>query len=167
MFNSQILDVVIGMVFIFILVSIICTAIREGIEAWLKTRAAYLEYGIRELLHDKAGNGLASDFYQHPLIYSLFSGLYSPVKPSTRPGVLARGGDLPSYVPSKNFALALMDLAARGPDTNAASIAGAPIVSLDTVRTNITNLKNPEVQRVLLTAIDSAQGNLDKAVQNI
>src|SRR5213595_451535 len=113
MFNSQILDVIIGIVFIFVLVSTICTAIREGIEAWLKTRAAYLEHGIRELLHDKEGQALASDFYRHPLIYSLFSGDYSPGASSTRPSMLAKGADLPSYIPSKNFALALMDLAAR------------------------------------------------------
>ena len=47
MFGSQILEVAIGVIFVFILVSIICSAIREGIEAWLKTRAAFLEHGIR------------------------------------------------------------------------------------------------------------------------
>ncbi|MGH8487459.1 MAG: hypothetical protein ACREXS_00930 [Gammaproteobacteria bacterium] len=84
MFDSQILEVVIGIVFIFVLVSTLCTAIREGIEAWLKTRAAYLEHGIRELLHDESGDGLASHFYKHPLIYSLFSGAYSPRTSSKR-----------------------------------------------------------------------------------
>jgi hypothetical protein len=172
MFDSPILDVVIGVVFIFVLVSIICTAIREGIEAWLKTRATYLEYAIRELLHDKSGSGLARHFYKHPLIYSLFSGDYSPGTSSTRPGALSglltKGSDLPSYIPSQNFALALLDLAARGPNTHAAtSVANAPGVSLDTVRTHITNLNNPEVQRVLLTAIDAAQGDLGQAVKNL
>jgi hypothetical protein len=39
MFGSEALEVAIGIIFVYILVSIICTAIREGIEAWLKTRA--------------------------------------------------------------------------------------------------------------------------------
>ena len=52
MFGSGILEVAIGIIFIYLLVSLLCSAVREGIEAWTKTRAAYLEYGIRELLHD-------------------------------------------------------------------------------------------------------------------
>jgi len=54
MFNSQILDVAIGIVFIYVLASATCSAIREGIESWVKTRAAYLEYGIRKLLNCRA-----------------------------------------------------------------------------------------------------------------
>ena len=73
MFGSEIVDVVIGLIFVYIVVSVICTAVREGIEAWLKTRAAYLEHGIRQLLHDKAGTGLAKDFFNHPLVFSLFT----------------------------------------------------------------------------------------------
>jgi hypothetical protein len=77
MFGSQILEVAIGLIFIFVLVSVICSVVREGIESWLKTRAAFLEHGIRELLHDKQAQGLARSFYNHPLIYGLF-------RPSTR-----------------------------------------------------------------------------------
>ena len=78
MFGSAILEVAIGIIFIYLLISIICSAIREGIEAWLKTRAAYLEYGIRELLHDTKAEGIAKSFYNHPLIYSLFADDYKP-----------------------------------------------------------------------------------------
>lgn len=74
MFSSQILEVAIGVTFVFILVSVICTAVREVIETFLKTRSAYLEQGIRELLHDD-DDGLTEALYNHPLIYSLFSGV--------------------------------------------------------------------------------------------
>ncbi len=40
MFGSTVLEVSVGIIFVFLLVSILCTAIREGIETWLKTRAA-------------------------------------------------------------------------------------------------------------------------------
>jgi hypothetical protein len=168
MLSLETLEVAIGIVFVYILISMICTAIREGIEAWLKTRAAYLEYGIRELLHDTIGAGLAKAFYTNPVIYSLFSDDYSPQTLSRRPGLLAKGNNLPSYIPSKNFALALMDIAARGPDTDpVSSNPNAPIISLDAIRTNVENLKNPAVQRLLLTMIDFAQGDLAKAQANI
>ena len=61
-----------GVIFIFLLVSVICSAIREGIEAILKTRAAYLENGIRKLLHDDSATGLAKSFYEHPLVQGCF-----------------------------------------------------------------------------------------------
>lgn len=168
MFGSQILEVAIGIIFIFILVSIICSTIREGIEAWLKTRAAYLEYGVRQLLNDKKATGLAKSFYEHPLIASLYSGDYTPGGDAAQPPILAKGKSLPSYIPSRNFAIALMDIAARGPLTDdVSSHPDAPGISLATVRMNILNLNNPTVQRALLTAIDTAQGDLNAARQNI
>jgi hypothetical protein len=168
MFGSGILEVAIGIIFIYLLVSLLCSAVREGIEAWTKTRAAYLEYGIRELLHDQPGSGIASNFFNHPLIHGLYSNGYEPGRSDRRPGLLARGRNLPSYIPARNFALALMDMAARGLQTDAVSSdPGAPVMSVAAVRANVLNLKNAAVQRVLLTAIDSAQGDLDAARANI
>ena len=60
---------------------------------------------IRELLQDEKGDGLTKALYDHPLLYGLFKGTYDPAK--TR--------NLPSYIPSKNFAVALLDIVARGP----------------------------------------------------
>ena len=168
MFGSQILEVAIGVIFVFILTSIMCTAIREGIGAWLKTRAAFLEYGIRELLHDKEALGLAKHFYNHPLIFSLFPKGYTAGSATKRPTAWTRGGNLPSYIPAKNFAVALMDIAARGPETDAlTSDPEGPRISLAAIRMNIENLGNTAVQRVLLTAIDTAQGDLNAAQANI
>ena len=169
MFGSQILEVAIGVIFIFILTSIICSVVREGIEAWMKTRAAFLERGIRELLNDKPGTGLAKSFYEHPLIYSLFAAEYKPPKdPYSKPWAWTAGRELPSYIPTKNFALALMDMAARGPQTDAASSdPEAPRISLESIRQNVGNLDNPAVQRVVLTALDTAQGDLNQAQANL
>ncbi|GLC27791.1 hypothetical protein rosag_43040 [Roseisolibacter agri] len=169
MFGSKILDVAVGLILVFFLVSVICSTIREGLEAWLKSRAAFLEQGIRELLHDEQAVGLARSVYTHPLIYSLYAGRYTPGASRHRPFALARGTGLPSYIPSRNFALALMDLAARGPVTQQGSGASSasPVLSLAEVRANVVNLENAYVQRVLLTAIDTAQGDLDRAVANL
>jgi hypothetical protein len=161
MFGSDILEVAIGTIFMYIVVSMICSAIREGLEAWLKTRAAYLEHGIRELLHDSQASGIAKTLYSHPLIGGLFSGSYTPA--AARPlSIMAAGRNLPSYIPARNFALALMDIAARGPDPEAPAGPGAgPMISLEKIRTNVGNLNNEQVQRVLLTAIDAAQGDIN------
>jgi hypothetical protein len=169
MFGSVVLDVAIGIVFVFLLISMICSAIREGIEAWMKTRAAYLEQGIRELLHDTGATGIAAHFFAHPLIYSLYSGGYARPQPGGWwPVALTRGRNLPSYIPRRNFALALLDIAARGPITDdVSSHPAAGVVSLDAARANILNIGNAPVQRVLLTAIDTAEGDFHKAVANV
>lgn len=167
MFGSETLEVALGTIFIYIVVSMVCSAIREGIEAWLKTRAAYLEHGIRELLHDPNAAGMARSLYNHPLVYGLFTGGYNPTE-AKRPSILAKGNNLPSYIPAKNFALALMDIAARGPETDAVSShPNAPMISLESIRMNVVNLQNEYVQRVLLTAIDAAQGDLNALQRNL
>jgi hypothetical protein len=167
MFGSQILEVAIGVIFVFILVSVICTAVREVIETFLKTRSAYLEQGIRELLHDNDDGGLTEALYNHPLIHSLFSGEYQRPQEKRPYAWLARGGDLPSYIPARNFALALMDIAVRGRTTDAVNAAGTTELTTESIRANLRKIGNPAVQRALLTALDEARGNLERTRLNV
>lgn len=168
MFGSQILDVAIGLIFVYLVVSVLCSAIREGIESWLKTRAAYLEHGIRQLLQDMPGTGLAKSLYEHPLIFGLFtSSNYQPGTTRGNPTIMQRGRDLPSYIPSKNFAVALLDIAARGPVRSDAAVDTTAPISLENVRRNVGEIENPAIRRVILTALDRAQGDLDKAQKAI
>ncbi len=167
MFNSATLEVAIGVIFVLLLASILCTAIREGIEGWMKTRAAYMEYGIRELLHDLEGKGLVKELFSHPYVYGLFEDGYQPPAKTSKPGAWTSGGTLPSYIPSRNFALALMDIAARGPAARQVVDSSASILDLDQVRAGIANLGNGHVQRALLIAIDMAHGDLQQAQKNI
>jgi len=171
MFGSQVLEVAIGLVLLYLLLSLICSSIREGLEAWLKTRAADLERGIRELLDDPQGTGLAQAVYTHPLIYGLFRGEY---KPGLRTTWLPRGGNLPSYIPAGNFAVALMDVIARGAVAPTASPTGrtgtgSPArtsLSVESLREAVGALP-PSVQRALLAAIDTAQNDLGRTQANL
>lgn len=110
MFGSQILDVALGLTFVFLLFSLIMTAVRELIEAALKTRSADLEKGIRELLADPTGAGLARRFYEHPLIFSLFKGDYAASGFGRVTGARKGPKNLPSYIPSRTFAAVALDL---------------------------------------------------------
>lgn len=116
LFNSNILDVAIGLVFIFLLLSLICSAAHEIIEAFLKQRAANLERGIQELAGGDSQQFVAR-LYDHGLINSLYKGKYAPAAKGLFRRLFQRwgkGSDLPSYIPSKNFALALIDLKNTG-----------------------------------------------------
>ena len=68
MFGSEMLDIAIGMIFVYLLLSLICSSVNELIERQLKNRATDLEAGLRELLDDKAGTGLVTELYQHGMV---------------------------------------------------------------------------------------------------
>jgi hypothetical protein len=176
MFGSWVLEVAIGLIFVFLLFSTICAGLREGIEALTKTRAAYLERGVREMLHDKTGKDLAKQFYEHPLILSLYSAeTYTPGSQDDNLGILLRGDNLPSYIPAKSFAAALIDLAARGPLSSLTapdlqSSGDSPstdAITAESLRAGIAKMENRRVARALLNALDLAQNDLNKACLNL
>jgi hypothetical protein len=89
MFGSAVLDVAIGVIFVFLLVSLIVTTANEFVAALLSSRAKWLKIGIERLL----GSAWAAKLYEHPLVES---------------SSLGRTGA--SYIASRTFAGALLDL---------------------------------------------------------
>lgn len=168
MFGSAIIDVVIGLAFVFALVSTLCSAIREGLEAWLKTRASYLEAAIIRLLGGPKASVLIEDFFKHPLIAALYVGDYVFKTGNQDPRFWRRGKNMPSYVGAREFALTVLDLTARGPTTNPAGSPGdTGMATLAKVRKGIAESPNTHLQRALLVALDSAGDDVEKAIANI
>ncbi len=166
MLGSTLLDIVIGLIFVYLLLSLICSALNEIIERFLKNRAVDLERGIRELLHEEKGKGLLKAFYEHPLVSGLFKDQYDPEK--TR--------KLPSYIPARTFALALMDIVLPGQAETASGTAGATATTAATgaisaptsaLREAIGNLGNADVKRALTALVDAAGNDISKARENI
>ena len=162
MFGSQILDVALGIILIFLISSLIASAVREAIEAKVKARAVFLERGIRELLDGKSETDFTTRFYEHPLIYSLFQGEYTTDE-SRR-----MGGTLPTYIPAKNFAAAIIDLTVRGTTdgSTAASQSTSPI-TVQSLRQGALSLPNPQLARAVLIATDQAGDDISKATKNL
>ena len=133
MFNSTILDVAIGMIFVYLLLSLMCSAAREIIELLLKKRSVDLERGIRELLAPGSESGaddVVRKLYNHPLVNSLYGGKYEESRIENWFKRKFMRTALPSYIPARTFALAMMDLilpgSAAGPGAAAASGAAPP-----------------------------------------
>lgn len=125
MFNSIILDVAIGMIFVYLLLSLLCSAASEIIELMLKKRAIDLERGIRELLApgSKSGaNDVVQKLYNHSLVNNLFGGLYENSRIASVKRYVMRT-QLPSYIPARSFALALMDLVAATAEADSGAAA--------------------------------------------
>jgi hypothetical protein len=100
MFGSSIIDIAIGVVFVFLLVSVIASTINEIILSFLNMRGKELLTGLQTLLDDTDASGLVHKLYNHGQIFGLFQGPFDPKKP----------GNLPSYIPAQNFVMAFLDI---------------------------------------------------------
>jgi hypothetical protein len=165
MLGSDLLDIAIGLIFLYLLLSLICSALSEMVEAFLKKRSSDLEQGLKELLRDEKGEGLVKEIYDHPLVNGLFKGKYES----------ANRKNLPSYIPSSNFALALMDIILPGEEDKLSGAAGATVASvsasthnpIEHLRNAISGEKFKNVGRALTALVDAASNDVPKVRENI
>ena len=90
---TLVLNVLLGLFFTWSLLSLASMQIQEWIAARLKWRSRMLEKAIGKMLTDFT---LVDQFYNHPLIRSLYTG--------------KDNGDKPSYIPASQFSQAMVDL---------------------------------------------------------
>lgn len=120
MMGLPILDVAIGMAFLYLLFALMCTTLNEIIANALNRRAKMLQMGLLRLL---GSEDLVKTLYEHPAIASL-----APLK----------GKALPSYIPAQRFAEALLD-----------QLTGAnPLTDLAAAETGIQGLPQGVAQQL-------------------
>lgn len=164
MFGLEMLDIAIGLILVYGLLSAICSAIQEGLEAGLKMRAKDLERGVRELLPARDGGDLVAKLYQHPMIAGLYEGAFRA--PERQWWRRWKRTNLPSYLPSDGFAVALMDIVARGEaDSQDAPPTGT--LSLESLRAGVARLQPTGVRRALETALTLAGDDLTRVQANL
>lgn len=101
MFNSRVLEVAIGLIFCFGAVSLIVSSVNEAIASMLKLRGRTLLKGIGQILNTGDNDNLLLALYNHAAINPHTYGDAKTVKEL---------GHMPSYIDSKNFAVALTDI---------------------------------------------------------
>ena len=159
MFGFEMLDVAIGVAFVYLLVSLLCSAVVEAIESVLRRRATDLERGIGELLHDPS---LLERLYNHPLISGLYRGEYETGK-----------RNLPSYIPSRSFSLALLDLLASPDGKQHAGVWGANADEPTTVSTEalVNGMSGDPVldqaRHAVIALVNAAGGDARRTRENI
>ena len=112
---GAIVEVAIGLIFVWIVLSLATIQIQESINSRLDKRARDMEEAIHEML---ANPNLKAQFYDHPVIRGLTS--KKRTEPSRIPAWLYRYPilrgftkeirKLPSYIPSQQFSLALFEI---------------------------------------------------------
>lgn len=113
---GAIVEVAIGIIFVWITISLATIQIQEWITSKLDKRATDMEASIHEML---ANPNLRSQLYDHPVIRGLTA--KKRRRPSTVPpwlynfpivrGFTKEKRKLPSYIPAQQFALCLFDIA--------------------------------------------------------
>ena len=216
MFGSAMLDIAIGVVFVFLLLSVFATTINELIFSLLSMRAKELLRGIQTLLNN---NDLVKKVYEHGQVFGLYQGNFDPdlrlsaaSPPKTEAAAPAsnttplsgfrkltswyggKRGNLPSYIPSRNFALALIDSIAefaplkppppppppadQQPPANPQGPAGAPAIQgqqivkiaqefKDGAKLLADNPATAKVGKPLLSMISAAGDDAAKLQQSI
>lgn len=141
--GSQVLEVMIGLLLIYLALSVVCSGMKEILASLFALRSKTLELAIQQMLQDINGD-VAQKVLQHPLI----AGTVSP------------GKKLPSYISSRNFPLALMDAIDPIKD-------GTQPRTIQDLRAGIANLPATKLRKTLLGFIDTAQGDLESAQKKI
>lgn len=149
MFNSGVLNVVIGLVFIFLLYSLLATIIQEIIATYSGMRARILKRGIAKMLDDdKTNNAVSMAFYNHPFVK--FLGENKIFKK-------------PSYLSAQNFSKVFIDLL-RGNKTQPGENPGPQIQhALDSKKISWgTGNIGDQTQKYLQSIWTDAQGDVEK-----
>jgi len=155
-----IVDVAIGVVFVFLLMSLLVTWVQELLASFLNLRSKHLANVLQNLLDPSAGRldgvkrletrwsegnegSLASRlrenatkaFYEHPLVKAL-----------------SKPNRLPSYIASRDFGVALFDSLMRAGTETSPGARG-----VDALRKGIDQLGNPSSKAALLSLVESLE----------
>ena len=166
MFDFKLLEVAIGLIFVYLLLSLLATAINEFVMRFFYSRGKNLKYAIQRMLEDQnpppgetndkneKKNSLTEDLYNHPLIKKLY-------RPSRVKSKLMKGMKLPSFISSTLFTKTLLAVLS---DSNSTDI------TLDKIKTKIEEIfKNSksETRQLLEYFISEAGDNVEKFQNNI
>jgi hypothetical protein len=123
---GAVLDVAIGLIFMYMMTSLLVTIVQEGIATMMQLRAKNLFEAIENLLGDPAlakhpeYKDLVVDVYRHPLMQSLYR--RTPLAEKVTATDFPKLATLPSYIPSRIFTVALLDVLRGKTATEAAGI---------------------------------------------
>jgi hypothetical protein len=148
MYLQEILEVAIGLVFVWLVLSLATMSLQEWMGNLVNLRAKDLEHAIVQML---SSQDLTRRFYKYPLIANLYK---LPKKPGQK-------GRLPSYIPANKFSATLFELVIQ------AGMANSPVQSMTgEIEGQIASMESPEQQNLARDdweAILETAGNVSAA----
>jgi hypothetical protein len=148
------LDVALGLIFVFLVLSLVCSALMETLSSILAWRAAYLKKGLVSLLDED----LMNEVFDHPLVNPLvrpareLSPRLASIPVVRRAVGWWRRERYPSYLPSRTVIAALLDLDVEARAREAAR----------TVDDAVARVPNERVREALTTLWRDVKERVDK-----
>jgi uncharacterized protein involved in cysteine biosynthesis len=140
--NLQLIQVIVGVILIYLLLSLLVTAIQEILAAFLDLRARELEKGIKRMLDDNNQGVLAQKFYDSNLIK------YLSKNAKTKP----------SYLSAKEFSTALTEILSCLSDAKSYE---------DSIYEGIKKLPDSDTKSMLLAFVDQSNHNLETFIKSL
>jgi len=150
MFGMEVLEVVIGLLFVYLLLSMLASIVNEIITGTISLRGRFLAKAIIQFIDDDT-NKLSVSFFQNPF--------YKKIRPYSR-FKWVRKFKLPSYLGNEGFRKILIDTIVNS-SIEENSKAGP--VNFEKIKKAIEeNLKEGETRQMLLSLIYDAEQTEDK-----
>jgi hypothetical protein len=154
MFGSTVLEVAFGLIFTFLTISLITSSVTEAISSFLGLRANRLLAGVKDLLNDQNFQGLAKEIYAHALVNPQGNGAKVDGTPPAT---------LPSYIDSRQFAVAFTQTVGLTPTAVATAMAGAnPAAIVASLKAATATVTDPQLRAMLDGIIERSAGDVDK-----
>jgi len=160
MTGSVLLDIGIGLMFVYLSLSLVVTAATELLNSFVSIRARNLRKAIRQLLGSKA---MEKRFYAHPLVAALAK------RPSRLSALSPFRDRSPSYVPREVFVAVLQDLLATShPNLDTKDLAAlvAALPHDNPIRRSIESL-TASAQGAVADAANAAASWFDNGMDRI
>lgn len=152
MLDMSVIEVVIGLLFIYLLLSLLASIVNEIITGLFSLRGRFLMLSIRKLIDDDK-NVLSANFKKHPF--------FRKISPPSKFRWLKKV-KLPSYLEKTDFSKIFLEtlLIEEGSDTYK-----AVEVTFEKVKAEIEKLKEGETKALLLSLVNQADKVDDKLIQ--
>lgn len=152
MFGSTVLEIAVGLIFVYLVFALICTSVNEYLAQFVGLRAENLAQAIYGMFPGEGRFDFAEAIYDHPLIQGLsrkqigFDG-FTPAEVPKRP----------SAIPGHVFSTVVLDLLGiKEPPGTKKSANLTPNTTYDA-----------QIVQTLQPFLNAANGSLDKARQNV
>jgi hypothetical protein len=150
---DAILEVGIGLVLSWLVLSVAAMQSQEWISSTFAWRANFMKKAIRNML---GNDQMVTEFYNHPLILSLS-------KPGKKPGQYRP----PSYIPADKFSTAVMDVFFNAGKDSSELPPGTMTIAQMQTTLDATKRANPQLGQILnhiFPRLDSANANMDQVL---
>jgi hypothetical protein len=170
------IDVAIGIILMYLILSLMCTTVNELIATVLKLRAQMLSKTISAMIDDE---DVRKAFYNHGIIANAKSAARGG---EPAPGTSAsdsaggrgqeadaagrpRDREHPSYLESRNFAMALLDSLDPSAQRNPEGQTAFP--SISDIEGLVAKMRDSDIRDVMLANIATAKGDIENLRNNV